>query len=485
MIVAISGIITLVGLWCVLRKYFTTSATIITLLLLVFGTNFFVIIFYQGEVQAGMLLALMLLVAWMTQRWHEKPGWPEAIIAGLAIGLQVFIKPAGSAAIFLFLFWGAYNKATFKIKWKIFRDHPAQVLTIVGLFFGSIYFRMAYPQFPGGTLFCDYVPHTTALYPIAPWLWQVLFSIKNGWLIYTPVVLASVPGFYILGERNKPLFYAAFIYSLMFLLLLASSPGVTAPDNFSQARMTEILAVLIIPVGYFTSWVLEGEWLRKTAFFLLFAMLISLNLFQTWQFRVKILNPWFTSTEYYKAVFLKTHPDKTTRSLQDFDNIDMSTYLANEGDFAVTTKMFFDFENGPHDCDSHIQNVFAFSGTKALRLDPNMQTTPGGNIKSSMLPSSYPLGLRLSAMVYSETGFKNANADLIISLKHNGQCYRYHSCALQELNLVQGKWNSVKLDYVIPRAFDQDDEVVSSIWYHGDKALFVDDLKLELFEPKD
>ncbi|MEI8005960.1 MAG: glycosyltransferase family 39 protein [Bacteroidota bacterium] len=485
MIVAISSIITLVGLWCVLRKYFTTSTTFLTLFLLVFGTNFFVIMVYRGAVQASMLLALMVLAAWMTQRWHEKSGWPEAIIAGLAIGMQVFIKPAGSAAIFLFLFWGAYNKDTFKIKWKIFRDHPAQVLTIVGLFLWGIFLRIAYPQLLAGTWFCDYIPHTKALYLIAPWLWQVLFSIKNGWLIYTPVVLLSVPGFYILGERNKPLFYAAFIYSLMFLLLLASSPGVTVPDNFSQARMTEILAVLIIPLGYFTSWVLEGKWLRKTAFFLLFAMLISLNLFQTWQFRVKILNPWFTSTEYYKAVFLNIHPDKTTRSLQDFDNIDMSTYLANEGDFTITTKLFFDFGNGPHDFDSHIQNVYAYSGTKALRLDPNMQSTPGGNIKSGKLPSSYPLGLRLSAMVYSETDFNHVNADLIISLKHNGQCYRYHSCALQELNLVSGKWNSVKLDYVIPGAFDQDDEVVSSIWYHGDKALYVDDLKLELFEPKE
>lgn len=485
MIVVVSSIITLVGLWCVLRKYFTTSTTVMTLLLLVFGTNFFVMLVFRGAVQASILLALMVLVAWMTQRWHEKPGWNEVIIAGVAMGLQVFIKPAGFAAVLIFLLWGAYNKDTFKSKWKIFRDHPTQVLTVIFLFLCGIFLRMASPQLAEGTWFCDYIPDTRALYPVAPWLWQVLFSIKNGWLIYTPLALVCLPGFYLLGEQNKPIFFAIFIYTLIFTLLLASSPGVTAPENFSQARMTEIFAVLLIPAAYFTSWVLEGKWIRKTAFFLLFAMLISLNLFQIWQYRKKILNPWFTSTEYYQAVFLKTHADTKTRSLQEFDNIDMSTFLGNESDYKITTNMFFDFENSPQGCETHIQNLYANSGKKSLRLDPSQQITPGGTLKAGKLPSSYPLGLRLSAMVYSDTDFKDVNADLIISPKHNGICYLYHSSAVKDMNLQKGKWNSLRLDYIITGALDRDDEIISCIWYHGDKALYIDDLKLELFEPKE
>jgi len=485
MIVAMSSVITLVGLWFVLRKYFTASVTLATLLLLVTGTGFFLFLVFGSAVQSGILLALMTLVVWMTQRWHEKPGWIEAVVAGLAMGMQVFIKPAGFAAILLFLLWGAYNKETFGIKWKIFRDHPAQVLTIILLFLGGMCLRMAYPGLAEGTALCDYITGTRALYPLAPWLWQVLFSIKNGWLIYTPLVIASVPGFYIMGERNKPLFYATFLYSLVFLLLLASSPGSTTPDNFSQSRMTEVLAVLVLPLAYVIGRVMEGNWLRKTVCILVFSMLIILNLFQSWQFRKKILNPWFTSTEYYRAVFLKTKVDKDTRSLQEFDNIDMSSFLANESDFTITTKMFYDFVNGPNGCETHLQDLHAYSGRTALRLDPGLPITPGGTLNSGMLPASHPLGLRLSAMVYSETGFKDMDADLIISPKHNGICYNYRSSALKDLDLVSGKWNSVRLDYVIPGPFDPGDEIISCIWYHGDKALYVDDLKLELFELKD
>ena len=485
MIVAISSIITLVGLWCVLRKYLTIPATILALISFALGTNFFLMMVYSGAIQASILLALMVLVVWMTQRWYEKAGWTEAIVAGLAMGCQVFIKPAGVASILVFIFWNAYNKESFQTKWRIFRKHSDQVLLIFILFLSGLFIRLNNPQLFEGTWFCDYITHKRALYLLAPWLWQVLFSIKNGWLIYSPVVLLALPGFYILSERNKPLFYASFLYSLVFMLLLASSPDVTAPNNFSQARMTEIYAVLFLPLGYFLNWVLEGKWLRKSVFILIFTMLIFLNLFQTWQYRVKILNPWFTTTEYYKAIFLKTNIDRNTRSLQEFNYMDMGSFLANEGDFNITTKMFFDFENGPPGYDQHIQEVFAYSGRKAFRLDTGLQFTPGGTLKFRELPASYPLGLRLSAMVYSETDFKKVPAHMIMSLQHKGQSYRYQPLDLQELNLVSGKWNRIKLDYVIPRAYDPDDEFVSTIWYSGDKALYIDDLKLELFEPRE
>lgn len=485
MIVAISSFITLIGLWCVLRKYFTVATTIITLLLLALGTNFFLMAVYSGAMQASILLALLVLVVWMIQRWHEKPGWMETIIAGLAMGVQIFIKPAGFATIFLFIFWGAYNKETFHAKWKTFRDHPDKVLLIFVLFLSGLFIRMDNPQLFEGTWFCDYIPHTHAVYLLAPWLWQFLFSVKNGWIVYSPIVLLAIPGMYIMGERNKKLFYASYLYSLVFLLLLASSPGVIVPDNFSQPRATEIFAVLLIPFGYFTTWVLEGKWLRKTVFILLFAMAIYLNLFQTWQFRVKILNPWFTTTEYYRAVFLKTHVDRKTRSLQEFSHMDMTTFLRDEGDFNITTKMFFDFENGPPGYEKHIQDVFACSGKKAFFLDPGLQFTPGGTLQLKMLPPLYPLGLRLSVMVYSESDFKNAPADIIITLKHKEVSYRYMTISLQDLNLVSGKWNYVKLDYVIPKEFDPEDEVTSTIWYKGDKKLYIDDLKLELFVLKE
>ncbi|MCX6287336.1 MAG: hypothetical protein NTY96_09485 [Bacteroidetes bacterium] len=484
MIVAISSLITLIGLWCVLRKYFTAGTTIATLLLMALGTNLFLMSVYSGAIQASILLALMVLVVWMTQRWYEKPGWIETIVAGLAMGSLIFIKPAGFSSILLFIFWGAYNKETFNQKWKIFKDQLWQLILIIVLFGAGLVIRLISPQAFEGSWFCDYVQHKRAVYLVAPWLWMVLFSIKNGWLIYTPLILFAIPGFYILAERNKKIFYSTFLFSLGFILLLASTPDMTAPDNFSQARMTEIFAVLFIPIGYFVSWVFEGRWLRKTTFCLILAAFAGLNLFQTWQYRNKILNPWFTTPEYYKAVFLKTHVNEKTRILQEFYNLDMSSYLANESEFNISTLVFIGFEDDPGSYGGHIQGKIVAIGRGAMKLDSNLRFTPDLNLQISKLPADYPLGIRLSASVYSETGFRDNPANLIITLLHKGQFYRYKTISLQELNLDKGKWNSVKLDYVIPRLYDPADLIICNLWYTGNSAMYVDNLKIELFEQK-
>ena len=485
MIVAICTLITLLGLWFVLRKYFTASTTIATLLLLALGTNFFLMSVYSGAVQASILLALMTLVIWMTQRWYEKPGWAEAIVSGLAMGCLIFIKPAGFASIILFLFWGAYNKETFSRKWVLHKDNMAQTILIISLFFAGLVVRLIFPQAFEGSWFSDYIVHKRAVYLLGPWLWLVLFSIRNGWLIYTPVVLFALPGFNILANRNKPIFFAVFLYCLFFLFLLASSPKVAAPDNFSQAKMTEIFAVLIIPLGYFISWVAEGRMLRRISFFLILLALAGLNLFQIWQYRNRILNPWFTSPAYYRAVFLKTHVGPETRLLQDFDNMDMSSFLANESDFNISTLAFAGFENDNGGFSEHIQNKVVCTGKGAMRLDKELMYTPDFSMKLGKLPVTRPLGLRLSAEVYSETEYRDNPADFVITLRHKGQLYRYVPLSLQNLPLEKGKWNSIKLEYVIPRQYDPEDDLIPVISYSGKSVIYVDDLKLELFEPKD
>ena len=481
MIVSLSSIITLLGLWFVLRKYFTAGITILTLLLLALGTNFFLMTVYSGAVQASILLALMVVVVWMTQRWYEKPHWTEALILGLAIGSLVFIKASGFASVLLFFFWGAYNKETFARKWRFFALHKQQLVLVFLLFFIGILLRMIFPEALQGSWFCDYTQHKRVIYLLAPNLWLVLFSIKNGWLIYTPLVLFSIPGFYILAERNKPIFYSTFLYSLTFILLLASSPDVATPDNFSQQRMSEIFAVLFIPIGYFISWILEGRWIRKTVYGLVLLTITALSLFQTWQYRTKILNPWFTTTKYYQAVFLKTHINQSTRRLQEFWNLDMSSYLANESDFKVSTIVFDGFDNTPGAFSGHIQEKIFYNGKGAMRLDSGLRFTPDVSMKLSRLPAVYPLGIRLTANVFSETDFKDNPANMVITLRHQGQLYRYKPLALQELSLPKGKWNRVKLDYVIPRMYDPNDDLIPFLWYAGSSAMYVDDLKVEVY----
>ena len=486
MIVAISSIITLLGLWIVLRKYFNAGTTILSLLLLCSGTNFFVMAVYSGAIQASILLALMVLVLWMTQRWHEKPGWTEAIVAGLAMGCLVLIKSAGFASILLFLFWGVYNRETFIKKGKDLIEHADQVLTILVLFSGGIAMRLYLPRAFEGSLFNDYVSGTKAFYFLAPNLYMVLFSIKNGWIVYTPLMLVSIPGFYILAERNKPVFYAVFLYSLFFLLCVASAPNAPEPNNYGQARMTEIFAVLFIPITYFINRITEMRWPGKTVFTLILAAFIALNLFQIWQFRSRILNPWFTTPDYYSAVFLKTHTTSADRQLMDFYNIDPGSYLSNTKDFNITTVAFYDYENDPGGYGGHIQEQFKRNGKASFRLDSALRFVPTYVIPMKKLPEQFPLGIRATASIFLPANpVPEKIGSLIISQRHEGILHHYRAFIIQGSDYEAGKWYEIPLDYVISGPFDPGDELICQLWYMGKESLCADDLKVELFEPKD
>lgn len=486
MIVAICSIITLLGLWIVLRWYFSAWTTVVTLLLLCFGTNFFLMAVYSGAIQASILLALMVLVVWLTMRWDEKPGWALSVILGLAMGCMVFIKSAGFASILLFLFWGVYNKDSFREKWKNFLGHADMFLTVLVLFSGGVAMRMSLPQAFEGSLFNDYVTGTKAFCFLAPYLYLVLFSAKNGWIVYTPLVLTAIPGFYILAERNKPVFYSVFLYSLAFILIFASAPNSTEPNNYGQARMTEIFAVLFIPIGYFVNWITEGKWLRKTLSGIILAAFIALNLFQTWQYRNDILNPWFTTPAYYSAVFLKTHPSSADRQFLDFYNLDPGAYLSNTKGFKVSTIAYYDYENDPGGYGGHIGEQYHHTGKAAFRIDSTLQFIPTYILPLNKVPGKYPIGIRATIEILLPDAAAEENiGSLIISQRHDGILHHYRSFILHGSDYKPGKWYEIHLDYMLTRPFDPGDELICHLWYKGKRSLWADDLKIELFEPVD
>jgi|APCry1669188910_1035180.scaffolds.fasta_scaffold00018_28 hypothetical protein len=484
MIVALSSLITITGLWLVLRKYLSAGTTLATLFLLFLGTNFFLMTVFGEAKQASILFALMTVVVYMTQRWNEKQGWLEVIIAGCCMGCLVFIKPAGFASLLLFVFWGAYDKETFRTKWEQVKENALQLGLLIVLVSAGIVLRLIFPHAFEGIIFNDYFSRKKAVFSLAPWLWTMFFSVRNGWLIYTPLVLCSIPGFYLLSTRNKSIFYATFLYSLVFTLLLASSPIAAVPNSFSQAKMTEVFAVLLIPIGYFVSWIFEGGWPRRILTLLVLVSLAVLNLFQTWQYKTGILNPFVTTPEYYTAVFLKTHAGLKTRVLQEVSSLDLCECLASEKDFSISTIAFQGFEKEESDVGEHLQGRVFYRGTHSFRLDSMVRHTPAMIIKLTDLPASYPLGFRFSAFVYAEEKNHDKPLNLVVTLVHKGSKYRTKVCEVSPDTAANSSWQYRKMDYVIPYQPDQDDELNVFVWYTGTQEIYVDDLKVELFEEK-
>jgi len=52
------------------------------------------------------------------------------------------------------------------------------------------------------------------------------------------------------------------------------------------------------------------------------------------------------------------------------------------------------------------------------------------------------------------------------------------------MNLKLNEWNRVCFDYLTPEVHRKTNNLKVYIWYRGKEELFVDDLQVEIFEPK-
>jgi hypothetical protein len=147
-----------------------------------------------------------------------------------------------------------------------------------------------------------------------PYTFKFLFSYKKGWLLYTPVMIFGISGFYFLFKANKNIWLSLFLFFILNLYVTSSWECWWYAASFSQRPMVETYAMMLFPMGYFLNWLSDNKkkWQGRVLFSCLF-LLILLNIFQTWQFLNSIIDAERMTKEYYWAVFGKTSLQKNER----------------------------------------------------------------------------------------------------------------------------------------------------------------------------
>jgi hypothetical protein len=294
---------------------------------------------------------------------------------------------------------------------------------------------------------------------IAPYLWQVLFSSEKGWLIYAPMMVFPLIGFYFLAERNKAIFFATFLFFLVNLAIVAGWPTWWHGNVPGQPALMESCVILAIPLGYLLQWIVSLKPVARMPFYLFFLLFILLNVFQSWQYISSIINP----------------PDKTKEEY----------FIVNPGKFNIRVLNNYDFENKDSPFIGNLVSDIVYQGQYAFRMDAGMAFSPGLQSSFAELSKKSPLGIRVTTWIYSQIPFAENPGSLVITCNHKGLNYRYETISFEKENLKPGQWNKVVMYYLTPKSPDPDDMIQVYVWYRGNKELYVDDLKIEVSEPKD
>ena len=310
----------------ILLHYFSDKLSAFLLLVIFFGTNFLVMSGHDGILLVNTyLFTLFSIMLWHTIKWHERHSFRSAIIIGLTLGLSILTRPVDLIFVMVPVLWGIKNIRGFGQKmislFTIYKWHTILMILILLCISGL---QLLYWKNRTGEFFYDsYGANAGEGFDFAtPYTLKFLFSYRKGWLLYTPVMVFSLAGFFVLYKKKREIFFSTVFFFCVFLFLVSSWTYWWYATCYSQRTMLEIYSLLAIPLGFFVEWSSD----KKQIVPAIMILLTGLNLFQSWQYKKGILDGERMSEEYYKAIFLKTEKPENAEDVM-LVNRDENSFL--------------------------------------------------------------------------------------------------------------------------------------------------------------
>ncbi|MBL7138321.1 MAG: glycosyltransferase family 39 protein [Bacteroidales bacterium] len=477
----------IIGIWFlrkILLRYFSGTVTTIVLILLVLGTNYFQLTAYDSAMVHNSLFTIYTIIIWFTIQWHDHPKWRYAIPIGLFVGLAALIRPTEIISALIPVLWGIYNRDSWKKKWSLVTGHWSQVTGMVLMVFLVGSFQLIYWKVHAGTFIYYSYEEGEQLRFLAPYLPDVLFSWKKGWLIYTPMMVFPLAGFIFLFKRKREIFWATFLFFAVNLLIISSWTTWWYGGSLGQRSLMQSYAIMALPFGAFIAWMMKRRWWWQAPFVGIAIFFIWMNLFQTWQYMSWIIDPSRMTKEYYWAIFgRKSVPASAHKYLEWVENFDRE-FLDEYDKYEKRILAFYNFEHDKTNHDPHLTKDTAKSGTYALRMDSLMEFSPGIKMTYREVAPKEGSWLRAQLFLFPLSEMRTTPANLVITMESRNGNYKYKSIALEEDSLAPGRWNEVTMDYEIPYVRDPEDVIAVYIWNRGKGTFYIDDLQIELLEPR-
>jgi len=465
----------------VLKHFFSEVVAAITLLLLVFGSNYIVHICMYGQnaMSQNYLFTLYALILWLSIRWHESQRWRELIFLALVCGITILSRPSEIICLLIPAFWGSPIKGFLKNRLQLFRSHIKQllvfsiVLACVGML-QMLYWKI----YAGKFLFYSYGANAGEGFEfLHPFVGEFLFSFRKGWLVYTPIMLGGIAGLFLLRKSKPELFSVLLIFFFINLYIICSWSNWWYAQSFSQRAVIPSYPLMAIGIASFLEFVIaHRKWLLPSGLFCLAC--IALNIFQTIQFHKGIIHGDRMTKAYYMQTFGKLSVTEEDKKLLLINrSFDGSESFEHAEDYTCRLLKRLDFEND----GVKSPDTTSMMG-KVCRLDTQREYSPAIEVPYKEITQKDHVFLKVSVSVF--IGEEVNPFSLVIHFTHKGHAYKYYTVDAEQLQLKKGQWNTISHLYLTPEVRRLSDPLKAYVWYRGKEALFIDKLQVEVYEKK-
>ena len=231
-------------------NFFTEKITVILLLILVLGTNYLHLHVESTGTIHVYLFTLYTFLIWLTIQFYKEKTRSKAILIGTVIGLMMLIRPTELLALLIPLLYGVTSFPELKKRFIEFFTHSyyywASAYVILVNSLQVIYWKYTTGKF----LFYTYNNEGEGLDFHLPHIFDVLFSFRKGWFIYTPIMLLLIFSFIQLYKQKREWFWGLFVFTILNLYLISCWTTWWYAESFSQRPLTHSYPIYVLVIGF-------------------------------------------------------------------------------------------------------------------------------------------------------------------------------------------------------------------------------------------
>lgn len=474
-------IIGLIYLRKILLRFFSEEIASLVLLLLVFGTNYIHHLTVKNLETVTVLFMFMTIIVWNSIRFSEEQKPRNLFAMAVSVTMAVLVKPSEVFVFIVPLFWGVDSFVSFRKKIASFFSNKKALFLSLLVCFLLVVPQLAYWHTRTGHYVYDsYKNPGVGLDITSPHIWNVLFSYRKGWFVYTPLMLFAFWGAYFVYKEQRRIFWSILLYFIVAFYIICCWSYWFYGAAFSCRPVITAYPLLGICLGYFLVFALRKGRVFKIVIALLFAFFVFLNQFQWWQLKNYILDPYRTTKAYYWATFLKTSASEADRELllvnRDFSG---KMIFDHPEKYTRSTLLQLDFskENGPN----YIRDS---SGTSFFRVLPEQEFCLSQEFVFKELTSKDHAWIHASFDIRYDTAFSGPLPSYVITMDYKGGVYGYFASELKS-GVAAGSWQHQDFDYLTPEPRTLNDHLKSYFWKTGKQGFDIRNFVLTIDQPKD
>lgn len=269
-----------------LIKYFEENVTAFVMLLVFFGTNLFAYTYSFSEMAHGYLFMLFSALLYLSNTFYEKASTLKFVLLGLLLGFISLIRPIDILISLVFFLWNVSNTKELKERFMFYLTNYRSIITFLivvliwlpqCLFWKTHFGSYFYFSYEGEKFFWT-----------DPQIVNILFSFRKGWLLYTPMALLAIIGFFFMKSQHGKMRWSMLAVMLIAIYIYSCWWDWIFGGGFSGRTFVPYYAMLAIPLASFVKWAFSNtvkNYLLVSKLIVITAMFFfaCLNIGQTYQ----------------------------------------------------------------------------------------------------------------------------------------------------------------------------------------------------------